>query len=1006
MFVCLLFYILQVEDLTDTELTKKKNRSSQLILKSGKKVNVSLVEGSFRRIMGIRECIDDSGSFIMRRIEIKREPGKSLGFYIRKGDGWFRKDGIFVSRLNLGSFVETNGLLRVGDEITRVNDIDVTRLSLQDVCLVMQYVEKMILTIKVLNSFTFSQKLSTLRKRGLPATPSSYQIAPANGSVKSRSDSYIEEPYSKTNGKILSDSSTLEKKQTRFISDADSMVKSNNSELDSMFRIKHRIETESPYSEISYNPEQELESRQKNRRYSSESSEINPYAKIKVQDGDNSKDRIVEVDVHPYQEVTYRNGGSIKETESNTERRESDLSNPYEVISAVKSTKKDSLLNLLRTVSYSSSSPDVKQKSDTNDEHVINPDHIYAQVDRQRKYSSSTEGNDENEREFLPTSPPPPPLPTSPLPHDESMDRLHEISQNSQSTDEFQISHLSKDEALLKERSDKMPVITADLEINETKHDPDFKSEPWEGCKVQADVDVAIEEEALNELEMEDDGPPPPLPPPYVPDISPPESSSDDDDNSYNLEAEGNVPAKEEGCKMGNLINVAVINMDIDNREVNSAPCSKPNLLDEMPKTIQSKDGQKITHSRSLSDLEISYTNTTPPPPPTDEPPDEPPEDLDDKSTILPTNDIVYSHLPTTTTHKDRVGEVSNLMAKGDDKFLSGMMVVKVQSLDASNKKCRTFWAEYEVQKVNFTMIIDDKVKLCMNIPILTKEALLKKDKEVDEYQILLLKNSQVIFSLNPLCIPTLSEATLLNDIFPLTKEISKNVYIDFQHYGHLNLSLEYHPMSSVIHRMDPGAYTQPSFSDFVSLNPNNTGCPLILERCIETIEQYGLKTPHLYERSAPKSHSKRAYKSCMDALGTQSIKNGVVKCSVHAYTGLIVNFFCDLPEPFFTNDISSSLTQAASVGSRADILDEFIECLPEEVSITLRLLVDHFKTLCKHSEANGVTIKSISQLFGPLLLIPALTVNVNTSTTALEYAEDYEAQARVIELLLSRENV
>ena len=140
----------------------------------GKKLKISVVEGSFRRIAGIREFADSSGTFITRRVEILREPGQSLGFYIRQGDGWARRDGVFVSRVNLGSMVETSGLLAVGDEIVGVNDIDVTQMALERVAVVMRYVQRLFLTVKVLRPpAPVLRSLSLKRERKQLGTPDS-----------------------------------------------------------------------------------------------------------------------------------------------------------------------------------------------------------------------------------------------------------------------------------------------------------------------------------------------------------------------------------------------------------------------------------------------------------------------------------------------------------------------------------------------------------------------------------------------------------------------------------------------------------------------------------------------------------------------------------------------------------------------------------------------------------------------------------------------------------------
>ena len=147
------------------------------------KLEISVVEGSFRRIAGIREFADDSGTFVLRVVEILREPGESLGFYIRQGDGWDRSDGVFVSRVNLGSIVETSGLLSVGDEITKVNDIDVMHMPLETVTVIVRYVQRLFLTVKVLTSPALVRNLSlrSNQKRALNSTDGTVTLRPKPG---------------------------------------------------------------------------------------------------------------------------------------------------------------------------------------------------------------------------------------------------------------------------------------------------------------------------------------------------------------------------------------------------------------------------------------------------------------------------------------------------------------------------------------------------------------------------------------------------------------------------------------------------------------------------------------------------------------------------------------------------------------------------------------------------------------------------------------------------------
>jgi len=49
----------------------------------------------------------------LRIIYINKAIGEDFGVEIRNGDGWYRKHGVFVHGLDLGSQVDNKGLLQV-----------------------------------------------------------------------------------------------------------------------------------------------------------------------------------------------------------------------------------------------------------------------------------------------------------------------------------------------------------------------------------------------------------------------------------------------------------------------------------------------------------------------------------------------------------------------------------------------------------------------------------------------------------------------------------------------------------------------------------------------------------------------------------------------------------------------------------------------------------------------------------------------------------------------------
>ncbi|XP_022101719.1 rho GTPase-activating protein 100F-like [Acanthaster planci] len=88
------------------------------------------------------------GAYLLRTVEITKIPGRTLGFFIREGDGLDRRDGIHVSRLMLGGLVEESGLIQIGDEILYVNNVDVSRKTLDEVYMILQIPIRLLITLK------------------------------------------------------------------------------------------------------------------------------------------------------------------------------------------------------------------------------------------------------------------------------------------------------------------------------------------------------------------------------------------------------------------------------------------------------------------------------------------------------------------------------------------------------------------------------------------------------------------------------------------------------------------------------------------------------------------------------------------------------------------------------------------------------------------------------------------------------------------------------------------
>lgn len=175
---------------------------------------------------------------------------------------------------------------------------------------------------------------------------------------------------------------------------------------------------------------------------------------------------------------------------------------------------------------------------------------------------------------------------------------------------------------------------------------------------------------------------------------------------------------------------------------------------------------------------------------------------------------------------------------------------------------------------------------------------------------------------------------------------------------------------------------------------------PLIVRKCIEVIESYGLNLVGIYRISSNQSQVNKL-KESIDAnftnyltIGKDIDPSNVYESEVFCVASLLKLYFSSLPEPLFTSAASKSFIETVKSTDEhfiAKKLHQLVFGLPDGAYFTLRSLMFHLNKVAQHESENRMNAKSLAIIWGPVLF--------NDSSTS---AQDLSYKTKVVEELMA----
>lgn len=205
-----------------------------------------------------------------------------------------------------------------------------------------------------------------------------------------------------------------------------------------------------------------------------------------------------------------------------------------------------------------------------------------------------------------------------------------------------------------------------------------------------------------------------------------------------------------------------------------------------------------------------------------------------------------------------------------------------------------------------------------------------------------------------------------------INPEISNNEFTQ-SNYTYSTLDPELKGSKSIVHKQPTFGISIEELIQFAGID----NVPLVVKRCIEVIETYGLNIEGIYRTSSNKTTVQQLKDSIDEKftnyllIGNNIDPNNVLDADINCIASLLKLYFAELPEPLLTNQYYQSFIDVVKSNDEVAIakrLHHLVYNLPDGAYFTLRALIFHLNKVADHHENNRMTPKSLAIVWGPAI--------------------------------------